>query len=108
MQRLLRAQERLLETFLVGDERDWPTLLARTSDGCQGEPRRDATTAAPLPPAVALGTGGRASRLVPPPRRRRLAIARLVFDEAARARRDPLLRRAVELAAGFSHGPGFG
>lgn len=108
VQRLLRAQERLLETFLVDDERDWSTLIARTIDGCQDERAPDDSAAAPLPPAVALGVGRRASRLVPPPRRRRLAIARLVFDEAARARRDPLLRRAVELAAGFSDGPRFG
>lgn len=108
VRRLLREHERLLQTYLQDDARDWQTLVARTSDGCQGEPVREETVAAPLPPAVPLRTASRASRLVPPPRRRRLAIARLVFDEAARARRDPLLRRAVELAAGFSHGPAFG
>ncbi len=108
VRRLLQAQEQLLETFLVGAARDWRTLMARTDAGWQQEPWRAATSSSPLPPALAQRTGSRASRLVPPPRRRRLAIARLVFDEAMRVRRDPLLRRAIELAAAFVDGPAFG
>ena len=107
-QRVLRAQQRLLDTFLAEGARDWDTLLSRSASGCAPEPPSTARTDGPRPSAVALGRGGRASRVVPPPRRRRLAIARLVFDDAARARRDPLLRRAVELAAEFSASLGFG
>lgn len=105
VRRLLQAQERLLDTFLTGASRDWGALVARTGNGVGQEPASPASSSSPLPPALAQRTGSRASRLVPPPRRRRPAIARLVFDEAARARRDPLLRRAIELAAAFLDGP---
>lgn len=108
VRRTLRDQRRLLDTFLAEGARDWDTLLSRTTGGCAPEPPPTARTDAPLSPALAQGAGSRASRVVPPPRRRRLAIARLVFDDAARARRDPLLRRAVELAAEFSVQLGFG